>query len=865
MKKSYTTESDLTASVVWWTVVVVAVLGLGYSIFEAVSFSFAKVLVVLVSIFVASLVCRYEVEIPLTKSVFLPKTLFAFWGIIWIGLAGGVILGTAASLAAIGFHTGDRRKWLRLIATDALSVFAAAACFSAVTGYFIDADINPEVTRTLVPTDVIWASMIMASTYYVINTLIGYLFDSAGRVPEQKDALGKYLLVPVPANVVTLAATVALYLVFKHFGIEFGLVLLPIAILGNIAYKIHVRRLAQKTKEITEASRLHLATVEALATAIDARDQVGIGHVRRTQIYAVGLGKRLGLSDGEIDALQTGALLHDIGKLAVPDHILNKPGKLTRAEMEKAKIHSAVGSAILENIGFVNPVVPTVKFHHEAWDGSGYPEQLRGDAIPLTARILTIADSFDTLRGARPYRPALQREEAIKFLRNRAGAQFDPRLVDTFLRNLTSFEDEIASSGLSYELEVDQLERANLTREDHAVMSYVEQIQSANREVFTLYSLAKDFSSALDIDETLSLFSRKIDDFVPFDTCLVYLMEPGEKHAVAVHTVGRHKDLLKNRRVELGEGATGYALKQRKAVNNVDPALDFAFEHSEIGHEYIAMASLPLVAEERLIGAISLYSNSMANYEEEHMRLIETVSRIAADAIAKSLQHAQAETYALTDAMTGLPNARSLQMHFDKEVKRASRNGAAFQVLMLDLDGFKAVNDTYGHKVGDELLKELAATIRAELRDYDFLARYAGDEFVAIVPETDSHGVLELCRRIESAVKGFELAVGEETARVGVSVGSACYPNHGESFDQVLIAADKAMYLTKAVHKQRSDLVRWGESAVAERSSGEPRRTAQSERTDTEEISNCNVQILSKDDALIVEVDESHIVSSAVN
>lgn len=634
----------------------------------------------------------------------------------------------------------------------------------------------------------------------------------------------------------------------------------PVAVFANLAYKIHLRRLEQKTKEITEASRIHLATVEALATAIDARDQVGIGHVRRTQIYAVGIGKLLGLSDGEIDALRTGALLHDIGKLAVPDHILNKPGKLTPAEMEKTKIHAAVSASILENVGFPNPVVPTVKYHHECWDGSGYPEQLIGTAIPITARILSIADAYDTLRGARPYRPTVPRDEAGNFLRARSGAQFDPHIVDLFLGNLESFESEIAQSNLSYEHDTDNAQRSMLLRDDNGVLSYVEQIQRANREVFTLYSLAKDFSSALDLNETLSLFTTKVGEFVPFDTCLVYLMDPDGESATAVHAVGRHDHLLKDKRVSLGEGATGYSLKQRQAINKVDPALDFSFTQSEIGQEYIAMASIPLMAEENLIGAISLYSNTMANYEDEHMRLLETVSRIAADAVAKSLQHAQAETYALTDPMTGLPNARSLQRHFDKEVKRASRSNGTFQVLMLDLDGFKAINDTCGHKIGDKMLKELAAIIRGELRDYDFLARYAGDEFVAIVPDTDSHGVLELCRRIEAAVNAFVLQVGETSASVGISAGSSCYPNQGQTFDQVLIAADKAMYMTKAVHKQRT-VASGPTMQVGERPA---RAEAYVPRVDLAVLSEFGIaQSFNEDERFVTDLDESPIIASA--
>ena len=192
--------------------------------------------------------------------------------------------------------------------------------------------------------------------------------------------------------------------------------IIPSFVVGYFGYNKFVDRLEEKTAEITEASRMHLATVEALATAIDARDQVGVGHVRRTQIYAVGIGEILQLSDSEIQALRTGALLHDIGKLGVPDHILNKPGKLTAAELEKVKIHADVGASILKKVNFPYPVIPTIKHHHEMWDGSGYPNGLKEEKIPLTARILAVADTYDTMRGARPYRPAVSREEAKKII-----------------------------------------------------------------------------------------------------------------------------------------------------------------------------------------------------------------------------------------------------------------------------------------------------------------------------------------------------------------------------------------------------------------------------------------------------------------
>ena len=476
-------------------------------------------------------------------------------------------------------------------------------------------------------------------------------------------------------------AALLLHFIFLSFGFGFGWVVFPIVVIGHFAYQIHLRRLEQKTKEIYEASRIHLATVEALATAIDARDQVGVGHVRRTQIYAVGIGKLMGLSDDELQAVNAGALLHDIGKLAVPDHILNKPGRLTPAEIEKTKIHSSVGASILENIRFPYPVVPTVKYHHEKYDGSGYPEGLKGEEIPLTARILSVADTFDTLRSARPYRAAISRENARKILLNNAGKHFDPKIVDVFLRNLRNFESDIVEQGVSYKFDDFGKNGFSIQINEDANHSYVEHIKRANREVFSLYELARVFSSSLNLHDTLSLFVEKIGEFVPFDTCVVYLSEENEEYAKAAYTAGKNSLVLKNKIIKAGEGATGFVLKKLQPISKVEAGLDFSFQHFELAEEYSAMASLPLMSEGKLLGAVSLYSCEMENYEEEHMRLLETVSRIASDAICMSLQHAASESRALTDPMTSLPNARCLQVQFEKEAGRASRNSGNFSAF----------------------------------------------------------------------------------------------------------------------------------------------------------------------------------------
>ncbi|MCD9185978.1 MAG: diguanylate cyclase [Pyrinomonadaceae bacterium] len=868
MKNFDLSQYNWQTKILWWTLGVLSLPSLGFAVFGALSFSISQVAALGTALFISALVNQHKLRIPGTKTNLSVKEFFVFWGTIWLGLPGAVFLAAGAVLARFFVTEKDTKHFVFSVFSNINTAFVSSTVFYFILKLFAGFEGNILAENDINFLYVVVAVSASAAVHYIFNSLIYSLylkFESEDSILKLgRENFAKITLVCVSV----IATTLIIHFSFLHFGLAFGLVLLPLSIIGHLAYRIHIHSLEQKTKEISEASRIHMATVEALATAIDARDQVGMGHVRRTQIYAIGIGRNLGLSEDEINALRTGALLHDIGKLAVPDHILNKPGRLTPAEMEKTKIHAPVGAAILEKVGFSYPVVPTVKYHHESWDGTGYPEGLKGNEIPLTARILAVADAYDALRGARPYRAAVSREEARKLLLNGAGTQFDPKIVDVFLRNLRKFEIEVDAQGLSYIYDADDKGIGVLNLENSADQSYVEQIKRANREVFTLYELARIFSSSLNLYDTLSLFTKKISEFVPFDTCAIYLLDETQEQAVAVYAEGKNSKALKNKRVKIGEGATGYVLKKRQSVQNINPGLDFSFSQLEFAQEYASMAALPLITTEKLIGAVSLYSCELDTYEEEHLRLLETVSRIAADAIFKSLQHAETETRALTDPMTGLPNARSLQMQFEKEVARASRNGSSFQVLMLDLDGFKAVNDTYGHKAGDALLKGISKAMREQLRDYDFLSRYAGDEFVAIIPETDKNAIQELCQRLERAVKEFKLPINEvEFARVGVSLGVASYPQNGESFDQVVIAADKAMYAVKAIRKQKLQEPPPMPKPYTDQAHPVElfKLPPKVEKPLIHELTEHDLINESVEEHFIVEVDESHIISSAIN
>ncbi|HJT26241.1 MAG TPA: diguanylate cyclase [Pyrinomonadaceae bacterium] len=608
---------------------------------------------------------------------------------------------------------------------------------------------------------------------------------------------------------ILLGVPLVLELIYGTFLLPY-LILTPISILATyLIYRSARARLQSKTSEIEALSELHLATAEALATAIDAKDQTTHCHVRRVQIYAAGMGEVFGLSPEEIAALKAGALLHDIGKLAVPPHILNKPGPLTHAEFEKMKIHTVVGAQILGRVDFPYPVIPIVRHHHEQWDGRGYPDRLRGEQIPITARIISVVDCFDSIREDRPFRRGMTLDEATALLLRGSGIHFDPVVVEQFIKHLPRLDAEIERLGLQHQcanysseppIQLSEVDMSQ-TRERGSYIAY-DQIKKAHREVYALYEIARTFGTSLNVEHTLEILVDKVGHVVPFDTCIVYFYDDQKGYATARHVAGKHIQKLAGRCIALGEGVTGFALANRSAVNQLHPSLDFTDINPDAGVKYRSMASLPLFKDDVLLGALSVYSAELEQYTDDHMRLLETVTRLASDALGNAMQHAEAESNALTDPLTGLPNGRYLSLRFEEEAARARRTDRTFQVVMLDLDEFKNVNDTYGHKAGDKMLREVAHLIAGQLREYDFLARSGGDEFVALVQEVVGAQVEDLCMRIESAVSKFSLPLGRNrSAHVGISIGTATFGVDGDTLDQLVVAADNEMYRMKSTHR----------------------------------------------------------------
>src|ERR1041384_5585343 len=406
-------------------------------------------------------------------------------------------------------------------------------------------------------------ALLVANVVHItVNTgLISKLFalrqgDKALRLWRQN------FLWAAPNFLPTSAVASVLYITLQYNALLTFVIGAPILVglyLGHRQYRnsvqARIRDIEQAQQErISMMEKAHRETLEALAVAINAKDEVTHEHVLRVQIYAAGVARLLGCTNEEVEALKAGALLHDVGKIAVPDYILNKPGKLTAAEFDKMKLHTIVGAQILERIKFPYPLVPIVRHHHERWDGTGYPDGLQGAEIPLTARILTVVDCFDAVREDRQYRKGMTREEAIALLLRDKSKYYDPAVVDLFIAHLAEFEAQItelqAGAQTFTPVRIEETEAirraapaAGLAEENRhdQPAEYLQTILAAHQssqEYVALAELAQLLHNTHERRAALALVTGRLEQLVPYETCVIYLFDEAGGAAGAQHVRG---------------------------------------------------------------------------------------------------------------------------------------------------------------------------------------------------------------------------------------------------------------------------------------------------------------------------------------
>jgi len=619
------------------------------------------------------------------------------------------------------------------------------------------------------------------------------------------------------ANLFTTIASVTgtFALVYTVFGFYSFVISLPILVLIYVAYRSYLGRVETSNRHIEGLTRLHLATVESLTMAIDAKDDLSRGHIPRVRVLAEGLARKVAYPEDQMEGLKAAALLHDIGKLAVPEYILSKPGKLTAAEYAKVMIHPVIGADILSNVEFPYEVVPIVKHHHERYDGTGYPSGLKGEEIPFGARILTIVDCYEALTTNRPHRPRFTREQALDVMRGEQGRTFDPKLLEVFFDIIDSLEDRLPSlnarpvSLLGVEpISTDRLFEPGFgpvlrTPTEMALRD----IAAAQREVLSLYEISQTLGSTLKLSEILPIVAAKLENIANFTTLVIYLAERNRLRAAYV--IGKNAEALKGWEMGVAEGGAGWVAEHRQVLIGGSPLADLQRPLGLAAAAYRSTAIFPLEHDNTLVGTLALYSEEDRGYSADEVRLLETISHHTATAVRNALAFERTQESALTDNLTGLPNSRYMYSFFDQERSRSERHGYALVLMMMDLDGFKRINDTFGHHVGDEILRRVAQLSRVQVRSGDTLIRYAGDEFVAVLHRVTPDMVLEMKMRLQAAVDDlvYEVRPGR-VARIGISIGYATYGQDGTAIDELMEVADQRMYQDKIARRRNASTLR---------------------------------------------------------
>ena len=572
---------------------------------------------------------------------------------------------------------------------------------------------------------------------------------------------------------------------------------------GLRAYRIFKARFKAEQRRAEQLAELHLATIEALARAIDAKDGTAENHIRRVQRYASAVARELGMSDAETQAVRTAALLHDIGKLAVPEHILSKPGPLTAEEFQKVQAHPQVGADIIAAVPFPYPVAPLIQNHHERWDGRGYPRGLKGEDIPLGARILFLVDYFDALTSNRPYHEAMTFEAAVALIEQESGKALDPRAVEAFVRVLPQVRGEAESADKERKSGPVDASSAQTTRTERPKSSVFNDIATTHGEIYALYQIAQTMGTSLGVSDSMALIASKLTSLVPFSACTLFLYDESTNTLTCRFATGTDYELMQQLTLKGGQGITGWVARNRRPLVNARPSGDLEAAGSSLPTTLQSALVCPLLLGERVIGTLAVYHTTASFYDDDHRRLLDRVCEQAAAVIHNSIVFEQTHEASLTDPLTNLPNTRFMVNHLARELSRAERGSAEVSLLVMDLNDFKDINDTFGHHVGDRALREVAQVLRGAIRPYDVCVRYAGDEFIVVLAgcgwDETEYKRLELQEAVESLV--FEAKPGVRMP-LSISAGAAVFPHDGNSYEVLMAKADRRMYRNKVMHKQ---------------------------------------------------------------
>ena len=723
-------------------------------------------------------------SIPVALSV---SETFVFASALLFGPAAGTL--TVALDAAVitfwSFRRGQSAyKILFNICALPLTIWVAAHLFFAIAGFgplFRTPQI--ELSRLILPL------LLCTVAYFLLSS---WIITVAIALERRLSPISIWLdnFAWISLNYFGGASVAALIVSYTNdLNYTFASIIIPLLPLLAILYATYSRRVGRVTdanRHLIELNTLYVSTIETLAMAIDAKDQVTHGHIRRVQLYAVGLAKHLGVADASlIQAIEAAALLHDMGKLAVPEYILNKPGPLTPAEFERMKLHASIGADILSSINFPYPVVPIVRHHHENWNGTGYPDGLKGTQIPLGARILSVVDCYDALTSDRPYRPRLSDGAATRILLDRRGSMYDPLIVDTFLKVHEQLASEASSTRTTTDLELIALAGRPVAKAPFSTPpDGLNDIAASTEEMLALYDLAQGLMGRVSVEDAADIISKHLRRIVPASTCVLFLYEQDRDELVVAHASGEGASQFIDLRIPRGQRLTGWVAANKQSILNSDPVLDLGeavLRHSRL--RLRSCLSTPLISNSHLVGVLSVYSTTPEGFTEDHLRLLEVVARQVSETIRHAGSQVQQSSPEPIDRLR-LPRRDRVERFVEAETARLSPQNVVSVVQIY----FSDISSKHVTSEGRHALDQIVEEVSKVLRGADVLCRYSDDELVVVLTQTDPLAGATVAARITEVIDDV-CRLHPKFERPSYGVASA--PEDGLTLAALVDSADK--------------------------------------------------------------------------